>query len=83
MALYFFAEKPQNECKISDSDLRSPIGGNKEDNMFCGECGTKLEEGMRFCPECGTPVKMPDFSQAAELPLVSGVEVWVLRNRAP
>ena len=33
--------------------------------MFCGECGTKLEEGMRFCPECGTPVKMPDFSQAA------------------
>ncbi|MBO6269029.1 MAG: zinc ribbon domain-containing protein, partial [Clostridium sp.] len=65
MALYFFAEKPQNECKISDSDLRSPIGGNKEDIMFCGECGTKLEEGMRFCPECGTPVKMPDFSQAA------------------
>ena len=33
--------------------------------MFCGECGTKLEEGMRFCPECGTPVKMPDFNLAA------------------
>lgn len=22
---------------------------------FCGNCGTRLEDGMRFCPNCGAP----------------------------
>ena len=21
---------------------------------FCGNCGTKVEDGKKFCPECGT-----------------------------
>lgn len=25
--------------------------------MYCEECGTKLEDGVRFCPECGTRVE--------------------------
>lgn len=24
--------------------------------MFCGYCGTKMEEGTRYCPNCGAPV---------------------------
>jgi len=27
--------------------------------MFCGKCGSKIEEGTRFCSECGTPVGEP------------------------
>ncbi len=23
---------------------------------FCGNCGTKVEEGKKFCPECGTVI---------------------------
>jgi len=25
--------------------------------MFCGKCGTKLEDNVKFCPACGTPVQ--------------------------
>lgn len=25
--------------------------------MFCGNCGTQLEEGAKFCSSCGTPVQ--------------------------
>ena len=25
--------------------------------MFCQNCGTQLEEGVKFCPECGAPVE--------------------------
>ena len=28
--------------------------------MFCQNCGTFLEEGVKFCPNCGTPVAMPE-----------------------
>ncbi len=24
---------------------------------FCGNCGTKVEDGKKFCPECGTPME--------------------------
>ena len=27
--------------------------------MFCKNCGTKIEEGLKFCPNCGTPVAAP------------------------
>lgn len=32
---------------------------------FCGNCGTKLEDGVRFCPSCGQPVEpMPQSAGA-------------------
>lgn len=38
--------------------------------MFCGNCGTKMEDGARFCPECGTAVPpediLPEQPAAAE-----------------
>jgi len=24
---------------------------------FCGNCGTKVEDGKKFCPECGAPME--------------------------
>lgn len=30
--------------------------------MFCEECGTKLEPGIRFCENCGTPVPMENIT---------------------
>ncbi|MBR0437486.1 MAG: zinc-ribbon domain-containing protein [Clostridia bacterium] len=27
--------------------------------MFCQNCGTYLEDGVKFCPSCGTPVAVP------------------------
>ncbi len=32
--------------------------------VFCGKCGTKVEEGVRFCPGCGNPMAAPDPRQA-------------------
>lgn len=31
------------------------MGGNTMNN-FCGECGSKLQEGVRFCAECGNQI---------------------------
>lgn len=31
--------------------------------MFCEECGTKLEPGIRFCENCGHPVPVENFSE--------------------
>ena len=30
--------------------------------MFCEECGSKLEDGVRFCENCGTPVPMENIN---------------------
>ena len=30
---------------------------------YCGNCGTKLEEGAKFCPKCGTPNEMNQTSK--------------------
>ena len=41
--------------------------------MFCQNCGTLLEEGVKFCPNCGTQVVVPNdvetVAQAAEEPV--------------
>lgn len=26
---------------------------------FCGECGTKMDEGVKFCPGCGAAAEIP------------------------
>jgi len=31
--------------------------------MFCGKCGTQVENGARFCPSCGTPVEAQPAAQ--------------------
>ena len=28
--------------------------------MFCKNCGSELQEGMKFCNNCGTPVETPE-----------------------
>ena len=33
---------------------RAPIEGSLQ--MFCRNCGSKVEDGTRFCPACGEPV---------------------------
>ena len=33
--------------------------------MFCQNCGTFLEEGVKFCPNCGTPIAVPEVVAAA------------------
>lgn len=39
--------------------------------MFCGKCGSKLEDGAKFCKECGASAADTDeFSSA--LPKMSG-----------
>ena len=27
--------------------------------MFCRNCGTQMDEGVKFCPNCGTPTEGP------------------------
>ena len=26
--------------------------------MFCGNCGTKIEDGYKFCPKCGAKISV-------------------------
>ncbi len=44
--------------------------------VYCGNCGTKYEDGMRFCPSCGTPAansqQDPNHSAAYQAPLANG-----------
>lgn len=28
--------------------------------MFCKNCGSAIQEGMKFCSNCGTPAEMPE-----------------------
>ena len=30
--------------------------------MFCPNCGTKLEDGVKFCPNCGNQISQNDSS---------------------
>ena len=38
--------------------------------MFCHNCGTALDEGVKFCPNCGAPIAAPE----AEEPIAPTVE---------
>ena len=33
--------------------------------MFCSNCGSKIDDGLKFCPECGTPVADTAAAQAS------------------
>lgn len=35
----------------------------KENNMFCANCGIKIEEGIKFCPNCGSVIDSTAKSQ--------------------
>lgn len=33
---------------------------------FCGNCGAKVDDGVKFCPSCGTAIDAADIEQNAE-----------------
>ena len=35
---------------------------------FCGNCGTKVEDGKKFCPECGAPMEAAPQQQPQQQP---------------
>lgn len=43
--------------------------------MFCEECGTKLEDGVKFCENCGTPVPMEN-TQENQSKAFSDDSIW-------
>lgn len=32
--------------------------------MFCHNCGSTLEDGVKFCPNCGAPIVEPEIVEA-------------------
>ena len=38
------------------------------ENMFCGTCGTKLEDGSKFCGKCGMKQSAIDCSDIHTVP---------------
>lgn len=36
---------------------------------FCGNCGTKVDEGVKFCPGCGNAMAAPAAEQQAQVPV--------------
>ena len=34
--------------------------------MFCQNCGSALEDGVKFCPNCGEPVAVPEVDTPEE-----------------
>ena len=34
--------------------------------VYCGKCGTKVDEGVKFCPSCGNPMEAPAPEQQAQ-----------------
>lgn len=49
--------------------------------MFCENCGTKLEEGVKFCPACGTKAKVIEETPVVDTPAVE--EPTVLIEETP
>jgi hypothetical protein len=41
---------------------------NKEVCMFCSNCGSKVEDGVRFCPGCGKAIDSVPNGSGASLP---------------
>ncbi len=33
---------------------------------YCGNCGTKVDEGVKFCPSCGNPMEAPAPEQQTQ-----------------
>ncbi len=33
---------------------------------FCGNCGTKVEDGKKFCPECGATIEVAEAQQQTQ-----------------
>ena len=36
---------------------------NGTDNMFCGHCGTRIDDDSKFCKSCGAPISGNDSFQ--------------------
>ena len=48
--------------------------------MFCGNCGSKIEDGAKFCAACGTPTGITEQTAA---PVVEPVRQTVEQTAAP
>ena len=48
--------------------------------MFCGNCGSKIEDGAKFCAACGTPT---GITEQAAAPVVEPVRQTVEQTAAP
>lgn len=49
---------------------------------FCGNCGTKVEDGKKFCPQCGTPVEAANPTQAKPNPQPQPNPQWQAPKQA-
>lgn len=41
---------------------------------FCGNCGTKVEEGIKFCPDCGAPMQAQAEPQSNPVPQQANIQ---------
>ncbi len=41
---------------------------------FCGNCGTKVEEGIKFCPDCGAPMQAQTEPQPNPAPQQANIQ---------
>lgn len=53
---------------------------NKEETMFCPNCGTKVAVGTRFCPHCGAVLDNP--TEPEESASVSAPDIATVRPSA-
>lgn len=43
--------------------------------MFCGNCGTRLDDDALFCAECGTPIVSSTSSLSSQTVSTDGTDV--------
>lgn len=43
--------------------------------MFCGNCGTRLDDDALFCAECGTPIASSTSSLSSQTVSTDGTDV--------
>ena len=56
--------------------------------MFCGKCGTQVNDGVKFCPGCGAALGNPEASEAVQptpQPVVQPTpqQVYIPETQAP